>query len=61
VRDPHRQEARACYDRAARWVTEQQSLPSEYVRELVMFRAKADSLLAASMKKLPANVFAGEQ
>ena len=54
----HRPEARACYDRAVRWLGEQKSLPAWYAKELTAFRAEAEAVLAGSADVLPADVFA---
>ncbi len=43
----HRTEARGCFERAVRWVGEQKTLPAQYAKELTMFRAEADAVLAA--------------
>jgi len=57
----HREEARDCYDRAARWLRDQKSLDPEHVKELAGFRGEAEALLARPAGELPLSVFAGEQ
>jgi uncharacterized protein HemY len=42
----HREEARACYERAVRWLGEQKSLTEHDSKELTAFRAEADAVLA---------------
>ncbi len=55
----HREEARACFDRAVRWVAAQKLLPSKYANELL--RAEAEAVLAGPTGELPADVFAPAQ
>jgi hypothetical protein len=52
-------QARACFDRAVRWLSDQKCLPEQHTRELAVFRAEAESVLAGG--ELPADVFAGPQ
>ncbi len=54
----HRADARGCFDRAVRWVGEQQTLPAQYAKDLAEFRAEAEAVLAGTSDELPANVFA---
>jgi serine/threonine protein kinase/WD40 repeat protein/tetratricopeptide (TPR) repeat protein len=54
----HREEARACLDRACHWVGEQNDLSKPVARELAAVRAEAESLLSAPGGELPADVFA---
>jgi WD40 repeat protein/tetratricopeptide (TPR) repeat protein len=53
-----RDEARADFDRAARWVGEQKGLDEPHARELAAFRAEAESVLAGPAGELPEEVFA---
>jgi len=53
-----RPEARACYDRAMRWLREQRGLTEQHAKELTAFRAEAEAVLAGSADDLPADVFA---
>jgi tetratricopeptide (TPR) repeat protein len=55
----HRAEARACFDRAVRWVSEHKTLAPQHVSELAAFRAEADAVLAGPAGKLPDDVFGG--
>jgi hypothetical protein len=57
----HGVQARACYDRAARWLREQKNLPVEYASELAVFRAEAEAVLGGASGELPADVFAGRR
>jgi tetratricopeptide (TPR) repeat protein len=57
----HEAQARACFDRATRWLRDQKSLPEEHARELAAFRVEAESVLAGPVGELPAAVFAGQQ
>jgi WD40 repeat protein len=52
-----REAARGCYNRAVRWLRQQESLPEQYARELASFRAEAETVLAGPALELPANVF----
>ena len=54
----HREQARAAYDRAVRWLEEQKSLAEQYAKELAAFRAEAESVLGGPAGKLPDDVFA---
>jgi tetratricopeptide (TPR) repeat protein len=54
----HRQEARACFDRAVRWLRDQRFLGPQYARELKMFRDEAAAVLAGPADELPEEVFA---
>jgi tetratricopeptide (TPR) repeat protein len=58
----HRYQARACFDRAVRWLSEHKNVPAEYVPELANFRAEAAEVLALAGPgaELPADVFAPE-
>ncbi len=52
-----REEARACYERAVRWLGEHKSLSAEYTAELAAFRAEAQAVLAGLTGELPADIF----
>jgi WD40 repeat protein/tetratricopeptide (TPR) repeat protein len=54
----HEAEARACFDRATRWLGEQRNLPEQFTRELAAFRSEAESVLRAPAGEFPADVFA---
>jgi serine/threonine protein kinase/WD40 repeat protein len=54
----HRDEARAYYDRAVRWLSEQKGLSEQYPKELAAFRAEAEAVLAGSSREMPDNVLA---
>jgi tetratricopeptide (TPR) repeat protein len=56
----HRDEARACFDRALRWLSEQKGLPEQYAKELADFRAEAEAVLGLTNRigELPDDVFA---
>jgi hypothetical protein len=58
----HATQARACFDRAVRWLSERKNLPAPYVTELTRFRAEAEAVLALAgpSAELPADVFAPE-
>jgi tetratricopeptide (TPR) repeat protein len=55
----HGAQARACFDRATHWLSDQKNLPERFARELADFRAEAESVLASHSGERPANVFAG--
>jgi tetratricopeptide (TPR) repeat protein len=57
----HRDEARACYDRAVRWLSEQKGLSEQHAKELAAFRAEAETVLANHLGELPDEVFAGRR
>jgi serine/threonine protein kinase/WD40 repeat protein/Tfp pilus assembly protein PilF len=56
----HRKTARDCFDRAARWLSEQKNLSDQFTGELADFRAQAQALLDNLPPELPADVFAVE-
>jgi tetratricopeptide (TPR) repeat protein len=58
----HADQARACFDRAVRWLGNRQGLSEQYVHELAAFRAEAETVLALAGPgaDLPADVFAPE-
>ena len=53
----HREQARAAYDRAVRWLGEQKSLTEQYAKELAAFRTEAEAVLAGPAGELPDDVF----
>jgi tetratricopeptide (TPR) repeat protein len=55
----HRAEARACFDRAVRRVSERKTLDSAPASELAAFRAEAEAVLGLPASALPDNAFAG--
>jgi serine/threonine protein kinase/WD40 repeat protein/tetratricopeptide (TPR) repeat protein len=58
----HATQARACFDRAVRWLSERKNLPAQSVTELTSFRTEAEAVLALAGPRveLPADVFAPE-
>jgi serine/threonine protein kinase/WD40 repeat protein/tetratricopeptide (TPR) repeat protein len=56
----HATEARVCFDRAVRWMSERKNLLAQYVQELTSFRTEAEAVLALARPsaELPADVFA---
>jgi WD40 repeat protein/tetratricopeptide (TPR) repeat protein len=54
----HREEARACLDRACHWVSEQKYLSEPLTWELAAFRAEAEAVVSGAGGELPADVFA---
>jgi tetratricopeptide (TPR) repeat protein len=54
----HGSEARACYDRAVRWLQGQRALSPDHSKELADFRAETEAVLAGQPGELPADVFA---
>jgi tetratricopeptide (TPR) repeat protein len=54
----HREEARACFDRAARWLRDHQARDERSTQELAAFRAEAEAVLAGPAGELPDDVFA---
>ena len=56
----HREEAHTCFDRALRWLGDQQGLSVEYARELALFRTEAEAVLAGPVGELPDDVLAPE-
>jgi tetratricopeptide (TPR) repeat protein len=56
----HRAAARDCFDRAVRWLGNQQGLSEQYARELAAFRAEAQALLDSPPPEWPAEIFAPE-
>jgi eukaryotic-like serine/threonine-protein kinase len=59
-RQGHREKARAYFDRAVAWLAAQKNLPDQYAKELAVFRAEAEAVLAQPSRELPTNVFATE-
>jgi len=57
----HGAEARACYDRAVRWLADQKTLPAQHASELAAFRAETEAVLASQPGDLPVEVFAPDQ
>jgi WD40 repeat protein/tetratricopeptide (TPR) repeat protein len=55
----HRGEARACFDRALRWLGEPNHLNEQSTPELAAFRAEAEAVLAGPAGELPEDVFVG--
>jgi tetratricopeptide (TPR) repeat protein len=53
----HREEARACYDRALRWLRDHQNRDEPSARDLAAFRAEAEAVLAGPAGELPEDVF----
>jgi Flp pilus assembly protein TadD len=56
----HRETARDCFDRAVRWLGNEQGLSERYARDLAAFRAEAQALLDVPPPELPADVFVPE-
>lgn len=54
----HRTEARACLDRAVRWVGATKYLTAGYAQELARFRVEAEAVLAGPTGEMPDDVFA---
>ena len=54
----HREEARACFDRAVRWLAAQRNRDAGYAAELARFRAEAEAVLSGPTGELPDDVFA---
>jgi tetratricopeptide (TPR) repeat protein len=57
----HRDKARAGFDRAVFWLSEQKGLSEQYAKELAAFRAEAQRVLAGDEVEVPGQVFAGER
>jgi hypothetical protein len=55
----HEDQARACFDRATRWLRDQRSFTEQDTRELAAFRTEAESVLGGLTGELPAAVVAG--
>lgn len=53
----HREEARACFNRAVQWSAAQKLLPSSYAKELAQLHAEAEAVLAGPTGELPDDVF----
>jgi hypothetical protein len=56
-----REQARACFDRAVRWVEGHKGLPADWDEELAAFRTEAEAVLAGPAGELPEDVFAPPQ
>jgi tetratricopeptide (TPR) repeat protein len=58
----HRDQARAAFDQAVRWLNEQKSLSEQYAKELAAFRAESEAVLglAGPSAELPDDVFTPE-
>ncbi|MGD0039111.1 MAG: protein kinase [Isosphaeraceae bacterium] len=54
----HADQARACFDRAVRWLRAQKSLLEQDTKELTEFRTEATAVLAGPAGEPPADVFA---
>jgi tetratricopeptide (TPR) repeat protein len=54
----HHDLAKACYERALRWLDDRKGLNEQYTRELAVFRAEAEAVLACCGGELPTDVFA---
>ncbi|HZW34979.1 MAG TPA: protein kinase [Isosphaeraceae bacterium] len=54
----HRDQAKGCFDRAVRWLSTQKNLPESQTKELTLFRAEAEAVLARPTAELPDDVFA---
>jgi tetratricopeptide (TPR) repeat protein len=51
-------QARACHDRAVRWIGGRETLEARAAKELAAFRAEAEAVLAGPAGELPDDVFA---
>ncbi len=56
-RQGRREQARACFDRAVRWVEGQKLVALNWVRELAELRVEAEAVLAGPAGELPDDVF----